>query len=301
MMRDSGTSRTWWRFAVPAVALGTMIAIACGGGGGEGEQEEGGPTEDAGYTVPADSAGTVTGSITFEGTPPAAEPIDMSEEATCAEKYREPPTSEAVVVGASGELANVFVYVKEGLAPHDWATPSEGVTIDQEGCRYHPHVLAIQVGQPLIIKNSDGLLHNINTQPTNNQGFNISQPVEMETERSFNAPEVMVPVKCDVHGWMEAYIGVQDHPYMAVSGADGTFTLANLPAGTYVIEAWHERYGTQTQSVTVGAQESTAISFTFSSGTATRVPLGEPIDLHDHGDGHEVATHGATPTTTARR
>ncbi len=262
------------------MALLAAFAVACGGGGG-GEQTEGGPSEGgAGYTVPADSAATVTGSVTFQGTPPPAEPIDMSEEPTCAEQYTEQPHKEVAVVGPNGELANVFVYVKEGLAPHDWATPSEGVTIDQHGCHYVPHVLAIQTGQSLIIKNSDGILHNINTQPTHNQGFNISQPVAMETTRTFSSPEVMIPVKCDVHGWMEAYIGVQDHPYMAVSGTDGSFSLANLPPGTYTIEAWHQKYGTQTQSVTVGPQESKEISFTFSAETANRVPLGEPLVLH---------------------
>ncbi len=260
-----------------AVVLAGLFALACGGGGEEAETEEG--AAGAGYTVPADSAATITGSITFEGTPPANEPIDMSEEPTCAEA-NEAPTKETVVAGANGELANVFVYVKEGLPAVEWATPAEAVTIDQHGCHYVPHVLTVQTGQPLNIKNSDGILHNINTQPTANQGFNISQPVTMETERTFSAAEVMIPVKCDVHGWMEAFIGVQDHPYMAVSGTDGSFTLANLPPGTYTIEAWHEQYGTQTQSVTVGPQESTAISFTFSAAAANAVPLGEPIVLH---------------------
>jgi hypothetical protein len=287
-----------WGVVFAAVFMMGWV-IACGGGGEDAEQDEGEPTEEAGPVVSPDSAATITGSITFQGAPPPPEAIDMSEEPTCAEKHAEPPVKRAAMVGSGGELANVFVYVREGLSPRDWPTPSDGVTIDQQGCEYHPHVLAIQVGQPLIIKNSDGILHNINTQPTVNQGFNISQPVEMETERTFTDSEVMIPVKCDVHGWMEAFIGVQDHPYMAVSGEDGTFSLENLPPGDYVIEAWHERYGTQTQNVTVGPQESKAISFTFSSGTATRVPLGKPIDLHDHG-ASEHRSH-TTPITSARR
>jgi hypothetical protein len=271
-----------WRRRPFAGVAALVIALALACGGGADEAEVGAPAEDAGPAVPPDSAAVVRGAITFQGTPPPPEPIDMSEEPTCAQQYPEPPTKQVVVVGPNGELANVFVYVKEGLAPRNWGTPREGMTIDQRGCQYQPHVLGIQVDQPLIIKNSDGILHNINTQPTVNQGFNISQPVEMETERTFSTAEVMIPVKCDVHGWMEAYIGVQDNPYMAVSGEDGTFTLADLPPGDYVIEAWHERYGTQTQNVTVGPQETAEISFTFSSGTATRVPLAEPIDLHDH-------------------
>ncbi|MGH7550264.1 MAG: carboxypeptidase regulatory-like domain-containing protein, partial [Gemmatimonadota bacterium] len=243
-----------------AVVLATVLFAGCGGGGeeagGEAAGDEAGAGEAAGPVVSPDSAATITGVVNFEGTSPAPEPIDMSEEPTCAEKYTEPPAKQAAVV-SEGHLANVYVHVTEGLPDLDFPTPSEGVTLDQDGCLYHPHVMAIQVGQPLIIKNSDGILHNINTQPTQNRGFNISQPVEMETEREFSTAEVMIPVKCDVHGWMEAYIGVQDHPYAAVTGSDGSFSLANLPPGDYVVEAWHELYGTQTQNVTVGPQEST--------------------------------------------
>lgn len=275
-------SKRWmrWLSAGSAAVLGVTLVVACGGGGKEAEQ--GGPAEQAGPAVPPDSAATVSGKITFQGSPPAPETIDMSEEPTCAQQYTETPTQESAVIGPDGGLANVFVYVKEGLASRNWGTPSEGVVIDQHGCHYVPHVLAIQAGQPLIIRNSDGILHNINTKPAKNQGFNVSQPVKMDTQRKFTTAEVMIPVKCDVHGWMHAYIGVQDHPYMAVTGKDGSFTLASLPPGEYVIEAWHERYGTQTQTVTVGPQESKEISFTFSSGAA-RVPLGEPLVLHDHG------------------
>ncbi len=216
----------------------------------------------------------------------------MSEEPTCAEQHTEPVTTQQVVA-ADGKLANVFVYVKEGLGDRQFPTSTEGVTIDQHGCLYHPHVLAIQTGQDLIIKNSDGILHNINTQPSVNQGFNVSQPVAMETSKTFSSAEVMIPVKCDVHGWMEAYIGVQDHPYMAVSGADGTFTLENLPPGTYTIEAWHELYGTQTQTVTVAAQGTGEVTFDYSSDMAGRpVPMGEPIDLHEHDEDMRIASAG---------
>lgn len=278
-------------------ALLTALAVAGGCGGGGEEAAEGGPDEggeQAGPVVNPDSAATITGTIAFEGSPPAGEPIDMSEEPTCAEKHTDPAMKAAAIV-TDGMLANVYVYVKQGLPELDWPTPSEGVTIDQDGCLYHPHVLAIQVGQPLVIKNSDGLLHNINTQPTANQGFNISQPVEMETTREFSTPEVMIPVKCDVHGWMEAYIGVQDHPYASVTDEGGAFTLADLPPGDYVVEAWHETLGTQTQNVTVGPQESKEITFTFGGAAPTaHVPLGEPIDLHDHDDEGDHTTRTAS-------
>ena len=270
-------------------------ASACGGGGGGGEEADtggAGEAEQAGPVVSPDSAATITGVVNFTGTPPAMDPIDMSEEPTCAEQHTEPPTTQSVVA-ADGKLANVFVYVKDGLGDRVFPTPSEGVTIDQHGCEYHPHVLGIQTGQPLIVKNSDGILHNINTQPTVNQGFNVSQPVAMETTKNFTSAEVMIPVKCDVHGWMEAFIGVQAHPYMAVTGTDGTFRLENLPPGTYTIEAWHERYGTQTQTVTVAAQGTGEATFEYSSDMAGRpVPMADPIDLHEHDPEARVASAG---------
>lgn len=270
------------------LAVGVSAALACGGGAEEPvEGEE--AAEQAGPVVPPDSAATITGVVDFEGSPPAPEPIDMGEEPTCAEKYEDQPQMHPAVV-VDGKLARVYVYVKEGLGERTFPTPSEPVTLDQQGCRYEPHVLAIQVGQPLAIKNSDGILHNINTRPQTNRGFNISQPVEMTTTREFSSPEVMIPVKCDVHGWMEAYIGVQDHPYAAVSDSSGAFALENLPPGEYVIEAWHERYGTQTTDVSVDAGGSAEISFTYSAQMAgAEVPLGEPIDLHDH-DGNAATT-----------
>lgn len=275
------------------MTLAALFAAATACGGGE-EADTGGEieTEDAGPVVSPDSAATITGMVNFQGTAPSAETIDMSEEPACAEKHTDGATRERVVAG-DGTLGNVFVYVKDGLGDRTFPTSTEPVELDQDGCIYHPHVLAIQTNQEMVIKNSDGILHNINTQPTVNQGFNVSQPVEMETTRTFSSPEVMIPVKCDVHGWMEAFIGVQSHPYMAVTSADGTFRLENLPPGTYTIEAWHELYGTQTQTVTVGAQETGEVTFQYSSDMAGRpVPLGEPIDLHDHGPDQRVASSG---------
>lgn len=264
------------------VVLGISVATACGGGGGgepTDDEADGDATAAAGPAVSPDSAAMITGRVSFEGTAPAAEPIDMSEEPTCAEKHPDGAMRQQVVV-ADGGLANVYVYVKSGLGSRSFPTPATPVTLDQNGCEYAPHVLAIQVGQSLEIKNSDGILHNINTQPAVNRGFNISQPVVMETSREFSQPEVMIPVKCDVHGWMEAFIGVQSHPYAGVSGTDGSFSLADLPPGEYEIEAWHELYGTQSQTVTVGVKETAEVSFVFSSDMAgNHVPLGEPLVL----------------------
>lgn len=179
--------------------------------------------------------------------------------------YPDGAFTENVEVNDNGTLANVFVYVKSGLEGKTFATPSEKVVLDQKNCRYHPHILGVQTNQIIIIRNSDDLLHNIHPMPKNSRGFNVGQPKQgMETEKSFPAAEIMVPVSCDVHGWMSAYIGVVDHPYFAVTGSDGSFSLPNLPPGEYTIEAWHEQYGTQEMKVTVGEKQQVTADFTFS-------------------------------------
>jgi plastocyanin len=170
-------------------------------------------------------------------------------------------------VNANGTLANAFVYVKAGLpAGAKYQAPATPVVIDQDGCRYKPHVFGLMVGQTLEIRNSDPLLHNIKAKATKNRPFNISQPTAgMKTTRTFSASEVMVSLECNVHGWMNAYVGVLPHGFFGVTGADGSFSIKNLPAGTYTVEAWHEKYGTQTATVTVAGAESKTQDFTFAA------------------------------------
>jgi len=139
------------------------------------------------------------------------------------------------------------------------------MTLDQDGCRYHPHVLGIQVGQTLAIKNSDGILHNIKAKAKANRPFNISQPAVMTSTKTFDKPEVMVALECNVHGWMHAWLAVLPHPFFGVSGGDGSFTIKGLPPGTYTIEAWHEKYGAQTASVTVAGSETKTADFSFAA------------------------------------
>ncbi len=266
-------------------ALVTLLAVGCGGGdgGGSGSGDSGGGSMAMESPVDAATAGNIAGTVAFEGGAPAMDPIDMSDEQVCADKHASTPMTEEVVANDNGTLANVFVYVKEGLESLQFPTPSPAL-LDQDGCTYIPHVLGVMAGQDITIRNSDGLLHNINASPTEQRGFNTSQPVSMESTRAFGTVEVMVPVRCDVHGWMTAYIGVLAHPYHSVSGSDGGFDLSTLPPGDYVIEAWHERYGAQTQNVTVATGETAEITFTFSASMAgALVPLGEAVDLHDHG------------------
>jgi plastocyanin len=216
----------------------------------------------------AQAGSTVTGRVRLTGTKPANPRIDMSDEAACKAKYTTPPTGEAVLASATGGLANAFVYVKSGLpASAKYQAPATPVVIDQDGCRYHPHVLGVMVGQGIEIRNSDPVLHNIKATPKKNRPFNVSQPsAGMKTTRPpFSAPEVMVPLVCNVHGWMNAYVGVVSNPFYAVTGPDGSFSLKGLPAGTYEIEVWHEKFGTQTATVTVAATGSKTQDFTFAA------------------------------------
>jgi plastocyanin len=169
-------------------------------------------------------------------------------------------------VGSGGGLQNVFVYVKDGLGNRTFAAPATPVVLDQQGCHYVPHVVGIQVGQPMEIVNSDSTLHNVHALPKENGEFNQGQPLKgMKNVHTFTTKEVMVPFKCDVHGWMNAWVGVLDHPFYAVTGNDGSFSIKGLPPGTYTIEAWHEKLGTQTQMVTIGEKETKDVAMTFKS------------------------------------
>jgi hypothetical protein len=209
---------------------------------------------------------TITGSVKLVGTARPNPVIDMTEEPKCKAKYTAPPREQIIEVNPNATLADVFVYVKAGVpAEYKAPAPTGAVTLDQDGCRYHPHVFGILVGQTLAIKNSDGILHNIKAKGVKNRPFNISQPTSMTSERTFTAPEVMVALECNVHGWMHAWLGVLPHPFFSVTGTDGRFAIKGLPPGTYTIEAWQEKYGTQTSSVTVTGSESKTTDFSFTA------------------------------------
>jgi plastocyanin len=248
--------------AAMVVTVGACKKGGEGGGAGGGAAAEGGAA--AAFPLDTSNGGTISGRLAFSGSAPRRTPIDMGEEPVCAQKHSSPALTETVVVNDNGTLRNVFLYVKSGLpAGARFPVPAEAVEIDQDGCVYDPHVFGIQVGQTLTIRNSDGLLHNIKATPTTNRPFNISQPTNMTTARTFSTAEVTVPLQCNVHSWMGAQVGVVEHPYFAVSGADGTFRLRRLPPGTYEIEAVHERLGRQAQTVTIGPNESKEVTFTF--------------------------------------
>jgi hypothetical protein len=256
------------------LALATL-GLGCGGGGGQQQEattgQQGGTQAEAPAATPpagepaAAGSGSITGKITFTGEAPKATPIKMDADPYCKSQHAEAVTSESVVTNPDGTLRNVFVYVKAGLpAGQTYAAPTEPAVLDQHGCTYRPHVMGIMVGQPLQILNSDGTLHNIHSLAKSSKQFNIGMPTKgMQVTQKFTGEEVMVKVKCDVHPWMECYMGVLSHPFYSVSGDGGSFEIKNLPAGTYTIEAWHEKFGVQTQSVTVTAGQPAEANFAF--------------------------------------
>jgi plastocyanin len=242
-------------------ALCTALAgAACGGGATE---ESSAPKTASPVTDPVDPATTsaITGTVVLQGTPPPNPSINMNSDPYCMKLGA---ATTPVFVVSDGGLENVFVYVKDGLGTMKFPVPSKSVVLDQKGCAYTPRVFGIQVGQALDIVNSDETLHNIHALPMANREFNRGQALQgMKYTTTFTTPEVMLPFKCDVHKWMNAGVGVLEHPFYAVSGKAGAFALAGLPPGTYTIEAWHEKLGAQRQQVTIGAKESKTISFVF--------------------------------------
>jgi len=211
-------------------------------------------------------AASVTGTVTFDGKAPALKPLDMAAEAVCHKKHGgKPAPNEMLVLGNGQTMANVIVWVSKGLpAGKTFPVPKTPVTLDQNGCIYVPHAMGIMIGQAYRILNSDGILHNIHTLPKVNPSFNRGQPATVkEMTTTFPKPEAIFQVKCDVHPWMSAYIGVYTHPFFSVTSTDGKYTISGLDAGTYEITAWHEKLGTQTASLTVAANDAKTQNFKF--------------------------------------
>jgi hypothetical protein len=261
-------------------AFTLVLAVACGGGKEVVDEKELGEDDHAAPTATADGgavgngapaaaaavvadAATLGGTVKFEGAAAKMSAVQMGADPYCASQHPTPQMDEEVVIGPAGELANVIVFVKD--VPGNYPTPTTPAVLDQRGCHYVPHVSAVQVNQPIEIKNSDATLHNVHAMPEVNSQFNEGQPVQgMTSTKKFDKAEIKpFRIKCDVHGWMKSYMAVLPHPYHAVSQMNGTFSIANLPPGSYTLVAWHEKYGQQEQQVTVGPKEQKQVTFTF--------------------------------------
>ena len=245
-----------------SLAILAFLAILSGCNKSQPASESSAGPKAATISIDSATAGSISGVVSFKGAPPKLKPLDMTQDPGCPS----PPQAADAVVVNGGKLANVFVYIKEGLPQGTFAVPDEPVVLDQKGCRYSPHMLGILTGQRLKILNSDTADHNIHDMPSNNPPFNESQmPTSKPVVKTFTNPEMMIPVQCNQHPWMRAYINVMSHPYFAVSAADGSFTIKNLPPGEYTLTAAHEKFGEQTMKVKVGPKMDSDARFVFSS------------------------------------
>ena len=232
-----------------SAVLAAALAISAGG-------------LDTRETRAASISASLTGTVKLEGPAPKLKTISMAKEPTCATMHKTPPMAEDVLVGPDGALRNVVIFISEGLPDTVADAPAEPVVLDQHGCSYSPHVIALQTNQKLRIVNGDKTSHNIHPMPSGNREWNKSQPPGVPPfEESFAREEIGIPVKCNVHPWMRAYITVLRHPYFSVSNESGGFLIKNVPPGNYTITAWHEKLGTATQKITAAAGESKTLQF----------------------------------------
>ena len=222
------------------------------------------------WPAAAFAASSITGTITFDGKAPTLRPLAMDADPVCAKKHSAPVQNEMLVLGTGNTMGNVMVWVSKGLpAGKTYPASTAPAVLDQNGCQYKPHVMGLMVGQPYKILNSDGILHNIHTLPKINKSFNKPMPATMkETTTTFDKAEPIFNIKCDVHPWMQAYVGVFTNPFYSVTSSNGKFTISGLDPGTYELTAWHERLGTQTASVTVGASGTKTQDFKFAIAPA---------------------------------
>ncbi|MEP7009401.1 MAG: hypothetical protein ABJC13_03685 [Acidobacteriota bacterium] len=257
--------------------LGLSLLFACGSPPPDSKPT---PTASAPTApFPPADAGRIEGQITYNGPDPDVA-VPLSADPTCAKLHTGPLETEKIVGDGAGHLGNVFVYIKAGLAPRTYPTPTENAEIDQNGCAYRPHILGLRAGQTLLFKNSDPTIHNVFAQTQANPQFNRGLPqAGMSFEKTFEKPEVMVTLHCNVHPWMTAYVGVLDHPYFAVTGPDGKFSIGDVPPGTYTVGVWHETLGVREAVVTVEKGEVGRVGVGF--GTVQTGFIGNTSD-RDH-------------------
>lgn len=256
------------KFKFLFVVLASLIFFAACGGSGEAPAGDAAPADtpaaDTAKRVDPATAGDISGKVSYTGAAEQGARIRMTADPSCAEQHSGPIYAQDVIVNENGTLEYVFVWVKSGLEGYQFDTPSQPAQLDQHGCLYKPRVFGVQTGQQIEILNSDPTTHNIHPVPSVNREWNKSQAPNVDPiVESFPRPEVMIPVKCNVHPWMKAYIGVVAHPYFAVTGEDGSFALKGLPPGEYTVEAWHEKLGTKEMKVTVATGATQEVEFSF--------------------------------------
>ena len=211
-------------------------------------------------------AASITGTIKYTGDAPKFKEIKMDADPICLTHHTSAVFPQTLLLGEGQTMGNVFVYIKKGAPAQKYTAPADPVVIDQKGCMYDPHVVGVMVGQPVKILNPDGTLHNVHALSKVNPEFNLAMPkFRTETTKVFDKEEFMFPIKCDVHPWMGAWVTVMSNPFFAVTKEDGKFKIDNLPAGTYTVEAWHEKLGPQDVDVTVAEGDNKEINVSFSA------------------------------------
>lgn len=251
--------------AILAGILIAFVGVACGASTSATTDAAGAVPQTK--TVDAATAGSVAGRVTLTGAAPAPEVLRVAVDQTCIGAMGTTAASDAILVGADGAIQNAFVYIKDALGDYTFDVPTTPVVLDQVGCRYAPRIFGVRVGQPVEMVNSDATLHNVHAMPMVNQEFNRGMPQQhSRMTQIFTAPEQMVRFKCDLHAWMNAYGGVMPHPFFAVTGADGAFSLKGIPPGKYEVAVWHEKLGNSTQQIEIGNSQAVALNFTLSAG-----------------------------------
>jgi hypothetical protein len=241
-----------------------LLALLVLAGCSKKEEQSTSPTSEAppaptATPIDQSTVASVSGTVKLDGTAPKAAKIDMSQDAAC-----KGTNAAETVVADKGNLANVFVYVKDGIGNRTFDIPKEAVTIDQDGCKYHPHVLGVMANQNIQIKNDDMTTHNIHPTPKDNREWNESQPPKAAPlEKTFTREEIMLPVKCNQHPWMKMYVNVVKTPFYAVTDSDGKYEIKGLPPGDYTLAFVHEKMGEQDQKVTLAAKDSKTVDTTF--------------------------------------
>jgi plastocyanin len=251
-----------WIAIFALLCLGLALLVGCSKKeeqSSNATEEKAAPPAPAATPIDPSTVGSISGQVKLDGMAPKPAKIDMSQDAAC-----KGANNAETIVADNGNLANVFVYVKDGLGDRTFDVPKDAVTIDQQGCKYHPHVLGVMTGQNIDIKNDDQTTHNIHPTPQANREWNESQPpAAPPIEKTFAREEIMLPVKCNQHPWMRMYINVVKSPFYAVTGPDGKYEIKGLPPGDYTLAFVQEKLGEQTQKVTVAAKESKSVDQTF--------------------------------------